>query len=378
MSRNYLYLISIAFLAAFAGCTKSSSVIDKIIKSPSVYIESLKHPSEFPDEYLPEVLNIEEILAQNPLGKDENVKILLLSESQWASNHFVQVRNGEVFNTHFHKKHDKTIYIKKGEGIAILNGTRYFVKPGTVLQVPNNTRYKFNNTGDDVYVALSVFTPPFDGTDITYIKEIEIEKPKSEAVKEKEKLEKGLAKRKKSSEKKEGENMEKFIYNSGKTEHPPADNSGFSSSSGSQPFRSDSNASNDYRYSGDSQQSRQTNNFRSGNEPFKKSDDIFAFEDEPGDEYDLDLDKNLDKRERSRNSRSRIGQDEWDAFAGGSRSNNKREEFMFEDFDEPESKPSAPVNRGINEIIEQLNELRDTGLITEDEYRSKMSELMNQ
>ncbi|MGR3318959.1 MAG: cupin domain-containing protein [Candidatus Anammoxibacter sp.] len=175
------------------GCSSVKnpvSVIDKIIKTPSVYIETLKHPTEFPEEFLPEVFDIDEILKQNPLESGEIVKILLLGEGRLASTHFVQVRKDSEIKPHFHKKHDKTISVKKGQGIAILNGTRYLVKPGMILQIPSNTEYRLINTGEGVFVALSVFTPPFDGSDITYVKEKIIEKPNSEALKEKEKREK--------------------------------------------------------------------------------------------------------------------------------------------------------------------------------------------
>ena len=175
------------------GCSSGkgpSSVINKIVNTPNVYIETLKHPTEFPEEYLPEVMDIDKMLEQNKLGEDEIVKILMIGESKLSSSHFVQVRKDSEIKPHFHKKHDKTISVKKGKGIAILNGTRYLIRPGTVIQVPSKTRYQFINTGDDVFVGLSVFTPPFDGKDITYVKEEVRDIPVSEAQKEKEKLEK--------------------------------------------------------------------------------------------------------------------------------------------------------------------------------------------
>lgn len=191
--KSFIILICLAIFSISIGCSsvkKPRMVIDKIINTPRVYIETLKHPTEFPTEYIPEVLNIEETLKLNPLGEGEDVKLLLISESKLSNTYFVQIRKDSEIKTHYHKAHDKTVYVKKGRGIAILNGTRYLVQPGTVLQIPNNTQFKLINTGDELFVAVSVFTPPFDGKDIIYPKEEEGIKEASEAEKEKRRLEK--------------------------------------------------------------------------------------------------------------------------------------------------------------------------------------------
>ena len=193
MDKRCLYILIFAPLLASYGCSSnktSSSFIDKIARTPGVYIENLKHPTEFPEEFLPTVLNIDDFIAKNPLKDDEDAKMLLFSTSKLTSTHFVQVRKDAELKKHFHKNHDKNISVKKGKGIAILNGIRYLVKPGSALQVPAGTEYKIINTGDDTFIALSVFTPPFNGEDITFVKEEEIERPPSEAQKEKKKLEK--------------------------------------------------------------------------------------------------------------------------------------------------------------------------------------------
>jgi hypothetical protein len=85
--------------------------------------------------------------------------------------HLIQVRQNAELKGHYHKYHDEVIYVKKGSGIATLDDTRYLIKPGSILQVPNKTVHKFLNTGDEVFIAVSIFSPSYDGRDIKFIKE---------------------------------------------------------------------------------------------------------------------------------------------------------------------------------------------------------------
>ena len=165
-------LLSLAFL----GCTT-------VRYYPTNFVESLKHPTKFPEVYSSTVKNIEEVAEKNPLGEGEEVKITDVGENKNSSMHLVQVReNGELLS-HYHKRHDEVVYVKKGSGIATLDGTRYMVKPGSILQVPAKTVHKFLNTGGEPFVAVSIFSPSFDGRDEKRIKE----KRKTDRVKREEK-----------------------------------------------------------------------------------------------------------------------------------------------------------------------------------------------
>lgn len=138
---------------------------------PVNFVESLKHPTKFPDVYSSTVQNIEEVANKNPLGEDEDIKITDVGENKTSSMHLIQVRENCEMYLHYHKRHDEVIYVKKGSGIATLDGTRYIVKPGSILQVPSKTVHKFLNTGNEVFVAVSVITPQYDGRDEKLIKE---------------------------------------------------------------------------------------------------------------------------------------------------------------------------------------------------------------
>jgi len=161
---------------AFIGCTT-------VRYYPANFVESLKHPTKFPEVYSSTVKNIEEVAEKNPLGEGEEVKITDVGENKNSSMHLIQVReNGELY-PHYHKRHDEVVYVKKGSGIATLDGTRYMVKPGSILQVPAKTVHKFLNTGGEPFVAVSIFSPPFDGRDEKRIKE----KRKADRIKKEEK-----------------------------------------------------------------------------------------------------------------------------------------------------------------------------------------------
>ena len=160
----------------FIGCTT-------VRYYPANFVESLKHPTKFPEVYSSTVKNIEDVAEKNPLGEGEEVKITDVGENKNSSMHLVQVcKNGEL-HLHYHKRHDEVVYVKKGSGIATLDGTRYMVKPGSILQVPAKTVHKFLNTGGEPFVAVSIFSPPFDGRDEKRIKE----KRKADRIKKEEK-----------------------------------------------------------------------------------------------------------------------------------------------------------------------------------------------
>src|SRR3989338_4657038 len=149
-------LASSLILLFLIGCTT-------IKYYPVNFVESLKHPTKFPDVYSSNVQNIEEVANKNPLGEDEDIKITDVGENKTSSMHLIQVRENCEMYLHYHKRHDEVIYVKKGSGIATLDGTRYIVKPGSILQVPSKTVHKLLNTGNEVFVAVSVITPQYDG-----------------------------------------------------------------------------------------------------------------------------------------------------------------------------------------------------------------------
>jgi len=138
---------------------------------PVNFIESLQHPTKFPEVFSSNVQNIEDIASKNPLGENEDIKVTDVGENKNSSMHLIQVRENGEFYPHYHKRHDEVIYVKKGSGIATLDGTRYLVNSGSILQIPSKTVHKFVNTGGEPFIAVSIFSPPFDGRDEKSVKE---------------------------------------------------------------------------------------------------------------------------------------------------------------------------------------------------------------
>ena len=80
---------------------------------PANFVESLKHPTKFPDVFSSTVQNIEDVAAKNPLGENEEIKITNVGENKNSSMHLVQIRENGELRPHYHKQHDEVIYVKR-------------------------------------------------------------------------------------------------------------------------------------------------------------------------------------------------------------------------------------------------------------------------
>ncbi len=152
-----LFVISASVLVAF-GCMAT--------KKPGEFVESLRNPTSFPEIFLPEIKYIDEIVDENSLTENENVKIIPLGADKSTSVYLFQIRPDAEMGDHYHKSHDEILYIKKGSGVVILNGTRHIVKEGMIVMIPRKSIHKYVNTGKEVNITVSMFSPPFDGKDI--------------------------------------------------------------------------------------------------------------------------------------------------------------------------------------------------------------------
>jgi mannose-6-phosphate isomerase-like protein (cupin superfamily) len=91
------------------------------------------------------------------------VSVIDLGRTAWVSHHVALVREGEV--PHYHRFHDLTVMVLRGEGIVDIEGKRFTLKPGDVSYVQRGVRHHFRNTGKDLAAAFITFSPPFDGRD---------------------------------------------------------------------------------------------------------------------------------------------------------------------------------------------------------------------
>jgi mannose-6-phosphate isomerase-like protein (cupin superfamily) len=107
---------------------------------------------------------IEKVLAENPLGANENIKITTLGQGQSASHHIVQIRDRET--PHVHRIHDGTVMVVKGRGYLMMENRRIDLSAGDIVYIPRGAVHYFVNTAAEPAVAFVVFSPPFDGKDI--------------------------------------------------------------------------------------------------------------------------------------------------------------------------------------------------------------------
>jgi mannose-6-phosphate isomerase-like protein (cupin superfamily) len=113
---------------------------------------------------------IEKVLAENPLGAGESIKITTLGQGQGVSHHVVQVRDRE--KPHMHKIHDGTVVMVKGRGYLMMDNRRIDLSAGDIVYIPRGAVHYFVNTAAEPAVAFVIFAPPFDGKDT-----VPVEKP---------------------------------------------------------------------------------------------------------------------------------------------------------------------------------------------------------
>lgn len=144
LKRNSLALLLATGLGLLSAC----------VSGPHFYLQ-------YGDEY--REIDLEKILADNPLAPGENIKVANLGRSASASQHIVQIRDREIL--HVHKLHDGTVTMLRGQGYLLLAGQRIDVKVGDVIHIPRGVAHQYINGDGEPTVALAVYAPAFDGKD---------------------------------------------------------------------------------------------------------------------------------------------------------------------------------------------------------------------
>lgn len=62
--------------------------------------------------------------------------------------------------TNRHRGADQWLYVVAGTGTALVNGTRYPLRPGTLLLIEQQDTHEIRNTGREVLRTLNVYVPP--------------------------------------------------------------------------------------------------------------------------------------------------------------------------------------------------------------------------
>ena len=124
------------------------------VSGPHFY---LQHGNEYRE------VDLERILADDPLAAGENIKVASLGRSASASQHVVQIGDREAL--HVHKIHDATVTMMRGQGYLFLADKRVKLKAGDIVHVQRGVPHQYVNTASEPTVLLAVYSPPFDGKD---------------------------------------------------------------------------------------------------------------------------------------------------------------------------------------------------------------------
>lgn len=92
------------------------------------------------------------------------VHVTTLGNTAWISHHVAVVRTEE--KPHYHRFHDMTVTVLRGEGVLNVDTRAIRMKEGDVAHIHRGTPHFFRNTGETPAAAFVVFSPPFDGRDV--------------------------------------------------------------------------------------------------------------------------------------------------------------------------------------------------------------------
>lgn len=98
-----------------------------------------------------------------------DVSITTLGSTAWVSHHVAVVRTEE--RPHYHRFHDLTVTVLRGEGVLNVGTRGIRMKAGDVAHVHRGTPHFFRSTGEEPAAAFVVFSPPFDGRDVVAAKD---------------------------------------------------------------------------------------------------------------------------------------------------------------------------------------------------------------
>jgi len=108
--------------------------------------------------------DVEKIVADNPLGANDNIKVTTVGQGESVSHHVVQIRDRE--SPHIHKMHDGTVVMMKGRGYLMIETRRIDLSVGDVVFIPRGVVHYYVNSASEPTVAFVIYSPPFDGKDI--------------------------------------------------------------------------------------------------------------------------------------------------------------------------------------------------------------------
>ena len=118
------------------------------------------------------VLSLSEVLSRVRLAEGEDFWFGELQRSDTQSLLAFVLAKDAVLETGYHKEHDLTMLCVRGNAIVEVEGERHLVRPPASVFIPRLHAYKILPHETEVdFVALLVFSPPFDGKDRHLVQE---------------------------------------------------------------------------------------------------------------------------------------------------------------------------------------------------------------
>ena len=102
-----------------------------------------------------------------PLGAERTAFLGEYDNGGGQSICILQLAPGATLEKRYHTWSDLTLSVVQGRGIVQVETTRYRVEPGSAVLLPRLTAYAvLPDGGEEEFVALLVYSPPFDGYDV--------------------------------------------------------------------------------------------------------------------------------------------------------------------------------------------------------------------
>jgi mannose-6-phosphate isomerase-like protein (cupin superfamily) len=87
-------------------------------------------------------------------------KVLLGNQRVQAAQMTIAPGDSEGGPTNRHRLADQWLFVVAGTGVAIVKGTRYPLKAGTLLLISHGDRHEIRNTGRQPLKTLNFYNPP--------------------------------------------------------------------------------------------------------------------------------------------------------------------------------------------------------------------------
>lgn len=106
------------------------------------------------------VWNIAEVVKNNPIPEARKLTRTFLVDGKYCTALVVQAKPQTEPFIHFHKEHDESLYVLKGEGWVYVREEKFKVKPGDFVFCPAGVKHGFFMRVKGI--RLSIYSPPFD------------------------------------------------------------------------------------------------------------------------------------------------------------------------------------------------------------------------